>query len=123
MWDKYRTFVFNIFRSASSPASMVVSWFARNRVPKFTSAIGSVLISMGVALAMYGGATIVDDKERNFIFWCIGVTILLSTLFTGAFTGLQQEILYSKYGKHPSEVCIILINLYNLLYFLLIVIF
>lgn len=83
---------------------MLVSWYAKKRAPKLSKAIGSVLISIGVVLAMYGGATIAEKNEGEFLYWCIGVTILLSTLITGAFTGLQQEILYSKYGKHPEEV-------------------
>lgn len=69
-----------------------------------SNAAGSVLITVGVSLAMYGGATIAEQNEGEFLYWCIGVAILLSTLVTGAFTGLQQEILYSKYGKHPEEV-------------------
>ncbi|XP_013144602.1 PREDICTED: UDP-xylose and UDP-N-acetylglucosamine transporter-like [Papilio polytes] len=92
-----------IIRSASSPASMLVSWYAKNRVPKLTAIIGSILISMGVALAMYGGATVVENNG-TFIHWCFGIVILLSTLILGAFTGLQQEILYSSYGKHPDEM-------------------
>ncbi|XP_073958430.1 UDP-xylose and UDP-N-acetylglucosamine transporter-like [Choristoneura fumiferana] len=92
-----------IIRSASSPASMLVSWYAFKRPPKTTRAVGSILISIGVALAMYGGATIEQNRGR-FLYWCVGVAILLSTLITGAFTGLQQELLYSKYGKHPDEM-------------------
>ncbi|KPJ14556.1 UDP-xylose and UDP-N-acetylglucosamine transporter [Papilio machaon] len=93
-----------IIRSATSPASTLVSWYAKSRVPKVTSIIGSLLISMGVALAMYGGATVVEEDKGSFIYWCFGVVILLSTLILGAFTGLQQEILYSNYGKHPDEM-------------------
>ncbi|KAM3956272.1 UDP-xylose and UDP-N-acetylglucosamine transporter [Aphomia sociella] len=92
-----------IIRSASSPASMLVYCCARKQYPRMTNAIGSVLISIGVALAMYGGAPTVDNKG-TFIYWFIGVAILLSTLITGAFTGLQQEMLYAKYGKHPEEM-------------------
>ncbi|XP_059060350.1 UDP-xylose and UDP-N-acetylglucosamine transporter-like [Achroia grisella] len=92
-----------IIRSASSPASMLVYCCVKKQYPKMTKAIGSVLISIGVALAMYGGAPTVESKGK-FIYWCIGVAILLSTLITGAFTGLQQEMLYSKYGKHPDEM-------------------
>lgn len=65
--------------------------------------IGSILISIGVALAMYGGAP-ASEQKGVFLYWCLGVTILLATLITGAFTGLQQERLYSIYGKHPNEV-------------------
>ncbi|XP_049886264.1 UDP-xylose and UDP-N-acetylglucosamine transporter-like [Pectinophora gossypiella] len=93
-----------IIRSASSPASMIVSWIAKKQAPKITKCIGSALISMGVALAMYGGATIAEQNEGEFMYWCIGVVILLSTLFLGALTGLQQEILFAKYGKHPEEM-------------------
>ncbi|KAJ0180937.1 hypothetical protein K1T71_003022 [Dendrolimus kikuchii] len=93
-----------IIRSASSPASMLVYCYAKNQRPKFNKAVGSILISIGVALAMYGGAPTDDKNKGQFIYWSIGVTILLTTLFTGAFTGLQQELLYSKYGKHPDEM-------------------
>ncbi|XP_075989037.1 UDP-xylose and UDP-N-acetylglucosamine transporter-like [Anticarsia gemmatalis] len=93
-----------IIRSASSPASMLVYCCVKRQSPKLTNAIGSVLISSGVALAMYGGAPTNEESKGTFLYWCIGVTILLATLFTGAFTGLQQERLYSKYGKHPNEM-------------------
>jgi NO-binding membrane sensor protein with MHYT domain len=92
---------------------MVVYCVARKQVPKLSNAVGSVLISIGVATAMYGGAPTGESKGTLF-YWSIGVTILLSTLVTGALTGLQQEILFQKYGKHPDEVCYynyILINL------------
>ncbi|CAG4927051.1 unnamed protein product [Colias eurytheme] len=92
-----------IIRSASSPASMFVSWFIKKRVPKLNSILGSIIISIGVATAMYGGASIVEEKGE-FLPWCIGVFILLATLFTGALTGLQQEMLYAKYGKYPQEM-------------------
>ncbi|XP_028158280.1 UDP-xylose and UDP-N-acetylglucosamine transporter-like [Ostrinia furnacalis] len=92
-----------IIRSASSPASMLVYCIVKKQSPRVSNAIGSVLISVGVVLATYGGAP--DDRNDGiFLYWCIGVAILVTTLITGAFTGLQQEILYAKYGKHPSEM-------------------
>ncbi|KAL0896076.1 hypothetical protein ABMA27_012055 [Loxostege sticticalis] len=92
-----------IIRSASSPASMLVYCIVKKQSPRVSNAVGSVLISLGVILATYGGAPI-DKTEGIFLYWCIGVTILMATLITGAFTGLQQEILYAKYGKNPSEM-------------------
>ncbi|XP_013183448.2 UDP-xylose and UDP-N-acetylglucosamine transporter [Amyelois transitella] len=92
-----------IIRSASSPASMFVYCCVKKQKPKLNNAIGSLLISIGVGLAMYGGAPTEENKGK-FLYWSIGVFILLITLFTGAFTGLQQELLYSKYGKHPDEM-------------------
>ncbi|CAH0699312.1 unnamed protein product [Spodoptera exigua] len=91
-------------QSASSPASMLVYCCVKKQLPKLNNAIGSILISAGVALAMYGGAPTDEENKGTFLYWCIGVTILLVTLITGAFTGLQQERLYSKYGKHPNEM-------------------
>ncbi|CAH0600806.1 unnamed protein product [Chrysodeixis includens] len=93
-----------IIRSASSPASMLVYCCVKKQLPKLNNAVGSVLISIGVALAMYGGAPTDEENKGTFLYWCIGVTILLATLITGAFTGIQQERLYSKYGKHPNEM-------------------
>ncbi|CAH1643711.1 unnamed protein product [Spodoptera littoralis] len=93
-----------IIRSASSPASMLVYCCVKKQLPKLNNAIGSILISAGVALAMYGGAPTDEENKGTFLYWCIGVTILLVTLITGAFTGLQQERLYSRYGKHPNEM-------------------
>ncbi|RVE55175.1 hypothetical protein evm_000073 [Chilo suppressalis] len=92
-----------IIRSASSPAGMIVYCIARKKSPKLSNAIGSVLISIGVALAMFGGAPTTENKG-TFFYWCIGVTILLSTLVTGALTGLRQETLFRIYGKHPDEM-------------------
>lgn len=89
---------------------MLVYCIVKKQSPRVSNAVGSVLISLGVILATYGGAPI-DKTEGIFLYWCIGVTILMATLITGAFTGLQQEILYAKYGKNPSEVCYFLIKL------------
>ncbi|CAB3221643.1 unnamed protein product [Arctia plantaginis] len=93
-----------IIRSASSPASMLVYCCVKRQKPKLNNAIGSVLISVGVTLAMYGGAPTNEENKGTFLYWCIGVTILWTTLFTGVFAGLQQERLYSQYGKHPDEM-------------------
>lgn len=93
-----------IIRSASSPASMLVYCYVKQQMPKLNNAIGSILISIGVALAMYGGAPINEENKGTLLYWSIGVSILLITLFTGAFTGVQQERLYSQYGKHPDEM-------------------
>lgn len=83
---------------------MLVSWYYKKRSPKLNNALGSILISIGVATAMYGGMTVIEQTDGQFMYWCIGVSILIFTLFLGAFTGLQQEILYSKFGKHPEEM-------------------
>ncbi|CAH2242423.1 jg20426 [Pararge aegeria aegeria] len=93
-----------IIRSASSPASMLVSWYAKKQRPRTKALIGSVIISIGVSLAMYGGATVVEERKGNYLHWCLGVTILLIMLIVGALTGLQQEILFRKFGKHPEEM-------------------
>ncbi|KAJ2946668.1 hypothetical protein O0L34_g12727 [Tuta absoluta] len=93
-----------IIRSASSPASMIVYWVAKKQRPKLTKCIGSLLITVGVAIAMYGGASLVEQNKGEFLYWCIGVAILLSTLFLGAIMGLQQESLFAKYGKHSEEM-------------------
>lgn len=83
---------------------MLVSWFAKKQRPRTTALIGSVIISVGVSLAMYGGATVVEERMGNILQWSLGVTILLTMLIVGALTGLQQEILFKKFGKHPEEV-------------------
>ncbi|GBP78504.1 UDP-xylose and UDP-N-acetylglucosamine transporter, partial [Eumeta japonica] len=83
---------------------MLVYWYAKNRPPKINRVIGSVLITVGVCMATYSGATIAEQKEGVFLYWCMGVAILIVNLFLGAFTGLQQERIYSIYGKHPEEV-------------------
>ena len=88
---------------------MLVSWYAKNRRPRANAMIGSVIISIGVALAMYGGSTIVENTHGKFTHWCLGVIILLTMLFIGAFVGLQQEMLFTKYGKHPEEVIFLFI--------------
>ncbi|XP_050356609.1 UDP-xylose and UDP-N-acetylglucosamine transporter-like [Nymphalis io] len=93
-----------IIRSASSVASMLVSWYVKKQKPRTNAMIGSVIISIGVSLATYGGATVVENSKGKFLHWCLGVSILLSMLIVGAFVGLQQEILFNKYGKHPEEM-------------------
>lgn len=83
---------------------MLVSWYVKKRKPRTNAIIGSVIISIGVLLATLGGATVVEERKGNFLHWCLGVSILLSMLIVGALVGIQQEILFTKYGKHPEEV-------------------
>ncbi|CAG9783273.1 unnamed protein product [Diatraea saccharalis] len=92
-----------IIRSASSPVGMLVYCIMKQQSPKLSNALGSILISIGIGLAMYGG-TPTGENRGNLFYWCIGVSILLSTLVTGALTGLQQETLFRKFGKHPDEM-------------------
>ncbi|VVC98279.1 unnamed protein product [Leptidea sinapis] len=81
-----------IIRSAASPASMLVSWYVKRKKPKLNSLIGSIIITFGVFIATYGDATIIEKRQGKFFQWCMGVILLLMTLISGAFTGLQQEI-------------------------------
>ncbi|KOB66750.1 UDP-xylose and UDP-N-acetylglucosamine transporter, partial [Operophtera brumata] len=73
---------------------MLVYCYAKKQYPRPNNAIGSILITIGVAVAMYGGAP-TEQSKGQFLWWCAGVSVLLATLFTGALTGLQQESLYA----------------------------
>ncbi|VVC98280.1 unnamed protein product [Leptidea sinapis] len=79
-------------RETASPASMLVSWYVKRKKPKLNSLIGSIIITFGVFIATYGDATIIEKRQGKFFQWCMGVILLLMTLISGAFTGLQQEI-------------------------------
>ncbi|XP_041974665.1 UDP-xylose and UDP-N-acetylglucosamine transporter-like [Aricia agestis] len=93
-----------IIRSASSPASMLVSWCVKRKAPRINAIIGSIVTTVGVVLATYGGASIVEKQTDIYWEWCLGVALLLVMLFVGALTGLQQEILFAKFGRHTQEM-------------------
>ena len=39
----------------------------------------------------------------DFVWWMVGISLLTFALFMSARMGIMQEVLYSKYGKHPRE--------------------
>lgn len=83
---------------------MLVSWYVKQQRPRTNAIIGSCIITVGVTLATYGGSTVFEENKGTFTQWCLGVAILLIMLIVGALTGLQQEMLFRKYGKNPQEV-------------------
>ncbi|PIK36965.1 putative UDP-xylose and UDP-N-acetylglucosamine transporter-like [Apostichopus japonicus] len=79
---------------------------------KFSKYISIFMISAGIFLCTLLSAQDVntsgtdeDDTSVSYKYltWATGLGLLMFALFLSARMGIYQEVLYSKYGKHPRE--------------------
>lgn len=43
------------------------------------------------------------DPYTDYMWWCVGIGLLVIALFLSARTGIYQEQMYAEHGKHPRE--------------------
>ncbi|XP_047991604.1 UDP-xylose and UDP-N-acetylglucosamine transporter [Leguminivora glycinivorella] len=106
-----------IFRAGSLMANMAMGvWILKKQYPALKY-MAIFMISAGIAICTIQSSgevkapreTHSDAEEEarlkfiDWLWWCLGITILTFALFVSARMGIFQESLYSKYGKHPWE--------------------
>lgn len=101
-----------IFRAGSLIANMVLGVIILKKQYKFTKYISVMMISVGIFLCtllsaknMNGAESHTDDSPVTYKYLVLlgGIALLMFALFVSALMGIYQEVLYSKYGKHPRE--------------------
>ncbi|XP_076448075.1 UDP-xylose and UDP-N-acetylglucosamine transporter-like [Babylonia areolata] len=99
-----------IFRSGSLVANLVLGYFLLHKRYKRSKYFAVLLITLGVILCTIASARHVEsqpshtgDPVYDFWIWCLGVFLLVLSLFLSARMGIFQEETYAKFGKHPSE--------------------
>ncbi|XP_063217982.1 UDP-xylose and UDP-N-acetylglucosamine transporter [Bacillus rossius redtenbacheri] len=103
-----------IFRAGSLITNMIMGILILKKTYTFSKYLSVIMITTGIVMC-----TIVSGKEvkdtrpgqehvKNneyevFFWWVVGIILLTVALFVSARMGIYQEVLYGRYGKHPSE--------------------
>ncbi|VDK51834.1 unnamed protein product [Anisakis simplex] len=109
--------LFIIFRSGTLLANLLLGRLLLSRVYSWRKILAVVLVTVGIILFTMASSKEKSEQKaetRSAIVpdwismlrispFIIGVSLLTSALFISAYLGIQQEILYRTYGKHPEE--------------------
>ncbi|KAI3378172.1 hypothetical protein SNEBB_004833 [Seison nebaliae] len=112
-----------IFRSGSLICTMILGVVMQNRRYKLEEYLAVLLIAVGITSATIASANLksselkmvtqnltntTDEIVENasivaYLWWCFGLLILIIAMVLSARLGIQQERVYSKYGKYTEE--------------------
>ena len=93
-----------IIRSGSLVANMIVSIIAFRRHYTLSKYLSVATVTLGVLISTTTTAKLKSSGESGDInTWFIGLLMLGYGLFGSATTGVFQEKLFAKFGKHPKE--------------------
>ena len=95
-----------IVRSGSLVANMVVSIIAFRRHYTFSKYLSVATVTLGVIISTTTTAKLKsagEEGESELHTWFIGLLMLGYGLFGSATTGVFQEKLFNRFGKHPKE--------------------
>ncbi|KAK7496130.1 hypothetical protein BaRGS_00012540 [Batillaria attramentaria] len=99
-----------IFRAGSLVANLVLGYIILHRRYKWSKYISVVMITLGIITCTIASSGEVksqpghtDDPTYDFWIWCLGIFLLVVSLFLSAWMGVFQEQTYTRFGKHPSE--------------------
>jgi solute carrier family 35 (UDP-xylose/UDP-N-acetylglucosamine transporter), member B4 len=102
-----------IFGAGSLMANMVMGIVILKKRYSFSKYLSVIMITIGIVIYTASSASSLKKAneakqhvagETSDLFWMsIGILLLTISLFTAARMGVYQEVLYQKYGKHPTE--------------------
>lgn len=98
-----------IFRSGSLVANLVLGMIILKKRYNFSKYISVLMITVGICLCTLASANKLEfkfssgDPYRDYMWWCVGIGLLVVALFLSARTGIYQEQMYAEHGKHPRE--------------------
>ncbi|XP_020898120.1 UDP-xylose and UDP-N-acetylglucosamine transporter [Exaiptasia diaphana] len=100
-----------IFRAGSLVANLCLGVIILKRSYKLSKYISVLMITAGIAICTVVSANKVEvhhtattgNPYTDYLWWCVGITMLVVALFLSARLGIYQEQLYSQFGKHPTE--------------------
>ena len=93
-----------IVRSGSLVANMVVSIIAFRRHYTFSKYLSVATVTLGVLISTTTTAKLKGGEGGSKLHtWFIGLLMLGYGLFGSATTGVFQEKLFNRFGKHPKE--------------------
>ncbi|EDW86378.1 uncharacterized protein Dwil_GK15384 [Drosophila willistoni] len=102
-----------IFRSGSLMANMIMGIILLKKRYNFRQYTSVAMITAGIVLCTLVSSGNVQDNTHptlkvetsfsDFFWWSVGIALLTIALLVTAYMGIYQEVIYSKYGKHPNE--------------------
>lgn len=107
-----------IFRAGSLIANMIMGILILKKRYDFSKYLSVAMITAGIIICtIVSGSNVKDTSNPKlkkesavpenefsvFFWWSLGITLLTVALFISARMGIYQEVLYKRYGKHPSE--------------------
>ena len=95
-----------IIRSGSLIANMVVSIIAFRRHYSLSKYLSVAIVTLGVVISTTTTAKLKSGEgqgEGDLHTWLVGLLMLGYGLFGSATTGVFQEKLFARFGKHPQE--------------------
>ncbi|XP_017846529.1 UDP-xylose and UDP-N-acetylglucosamine transporter [Drosophila busckii] len=97
-----------IIRGGSLISNMCLGSIILNRHYKFEQYVAVLMLSVGIFICTYCSSQDVErvkdnQHESNFVWWLVGVLLLVLALFISSYMGITQELLYRRHGKHARE--------------------
>jgi len=98
-----------IFRSGSLVANLVLGMIILKRRYQLSKYLSVLMITAGICLCTLASAQKLEfkfssgDPYKDYLWWCVGIGLLVIALFLSARTGIYQEQMYAEHGKHPRE--------------------
>jgi len=94
-----------IFRAGSLLANMMMGIILLGKRYTSSKYMSVLMISLGIAICtiMSANSKTTESVESENFWLGVGICLLTFALFMSARMGIYQEVIYSKYGKHPKE--------------------
>nr|CAH0111564.1 unnamed protein product [Daphnia galeata] len=100
-----------IFRAGSLLANMVLGILILKKRYTIMKYLSVFMISVGICVCTIASAKELNNSDSenqissfgDFVWWIVGISLLTFALFMSARMGIMQEVMYSKFGKHPRE--------------------
>lgn len=98
-----------IFRAGSLVANLILGCIILHRRYKRSKYLSVIMITLGIILCTMASSSEVKtnpshtDDPWDYSLWCLGVALMVVSLFLSAWMGVFQEQTYTRFGKHPSE--------------------
>ena len=94
-----------IFKSGSLLANMMMGIILLGKQYTASKYSSVVMISLGIAICtvMSANSKTAERAEYENVWLAVGIILLTFALLMSARMGIYEEVIYSKYGKHPKE--------------------
>ncbi|XP_031573170.1 UDP-xylose and UDP-N-acetylglucosamine transporter-like [Actinia tenebrosa] len=100
-----------IFKAGSLVANLLLGIIILKRSYKPSKYLSVLMVTAGIALCTIASASKGEAHHKattgnpytDYLWWCVGIGMLIVALLLSARLGIYQEQLYSEFGKHPKE--------------------
>jgi len=94
--------LYTVFRSGSLAASLIAEKAMLSRTHSAQKHLSVMFITAGIIICTYQSGKELNNTA-SFKEWCVGIVLLLTSLILSSSIGVNQERIYSRWGKHYLE--------------------